>query len=84
MVMKTNKIMPYTFFLAFSLEHRRLPRWPSGKESTSQCRRRRFSPWVRKIPWSRKWQLTPIFLPGESHERGVCWAILHMVSKSWT
>ena len=26
-----------------------------------------FDPWVRKIPWSRKWQTTPVFLPGESH-----------------
>ena len=26
-----------------------------------------FNPWVRKIPWRRKWLLTPIFLPGESH-----------------
>ena len=26
-----------------------------------------FDPWVRKIPWKRKWQLTPILLPGESH-----------------
>ena len=25
-----------------------------------------FDPWIRKIPW-RKWQPTPIFLPGESH-----------------
>ena len=24
-----------------------------------------FSPWVGKIPWSSKWQLTPVFLPGE-------------------
>ena len=23
--------------------------------------------WVRKIPWRRKWQPTPVFLPGESH-----------------
>ena len=23
--------------------------------------------WVRKIPWSRKWQPTPVFLPGKSH-----------------
>ena len=26
-----------------------------------------FDPWVRKIPWRRKWQATPVFLPGESH-----------------
>ena len=25
------------------------------------------STWVRKIPWRMKWQLTPVFLPGESH-----------------
>ena len=31
------------------------------------CRRRGFDPWVRKIPWSRKQQPTPGFLPGESH-----------------
>ena len=26
-----------------------------------------FNPWVRKIPWGRKWQPTPAFLPGKSH-----------------
>ena len=26
----------------------------------------RFDPWVGKIPWRRKWQPTPVFLPGES------------------
>ena len=26
-----------------------------------------FNPWVRKIPWRKKWQPTPVFLPGESH-----------------
>ena len=44
--------------------------WHSGEESACQCRRhkrRRFDPWVRKIPWRRKWQPTPVFLPGESH-----------------
>ena len=42
----------------------------SGKEPACQCRRRKrceFDPWVRKIPWRRAWQLTPVFLPGESH-----------------
>ena len=48
----------------------RLPRWLSGKECACQCRscrRRGFDPRVRKIPWRRKWQPTPVFLPGESH-----------------
>ena len=39
----------------------------SGKESTCQCRRCEFDPWVGKIPWRRAWQPTPVFLPGESH-----------------
>ena len=30
-------------------------------------RRPGFDPWVRKIPWSRKWQLTPVFMPGKSY-----------------
>ena len=29
--------------------------------------KRGFDPWVRKIPWRRVWQPTPVFLPGESH-----------------
>ena len=36
------------------------------KESDCQCRRLGFYPWVRKIPWRRKWQLPPVFLPGKS------------------
>ena len=32
-----------------------------------QCRRCGFNPWVGKIPWRRKWQPTPVFLPGKSH-----------------
>ena len=32
----------------------------SGKESTCQCRRRGFDPWVGKIPWRRKWQPIPV------------------------
>ena len=42
----------------------------SGKEPTYQCRRLKrcgFDLWVRKISWRRKWQLTLVFLPGESH-----------------
>ena len=47
--------------------------FPGGsvlKEFTCQyqrCRRYRFDLWVRKIPWRRKWESTPIFLPGKSH-----------------
>ena len=42
----------------------------SGKEPSCQCKRCKrhgFDPWVRKIPWRRAEQPTPVFLPGESH-----------------
>ena len=45
-----------------------LPCWLSGKESACHCRCA-FNPWVRKISWSRIWQPTPVFLPGEFHEQ---------------
>ena len=32
-----------------------------------QCRRWRFDPRVRKIPWGKEWQPTLVFLPGESY-----------------
>ena len=28
-----------------------------------------FDPWFGKISWRKKWQLTPVFLPGKSHEQ---------------
>ena len=34
-----------------------------------QCKKHRFNPWVKKIPWRRKWQPTPVFLPGKSHRQ---------------
>ena len=43
------------------------PGGTSGKEPACQCQRHGFDPWVRKIPWRRKWQLNPVFLPGESN-----------------
>ena len=69
------------------MNHEGLPRWLSGKESTCRCRRCRrhgFNPWVRKIPWRRKWKPTPVFLPGKSMDKGAWWATVHGVVKSQT
>ena len=44
-----------------------VPTWLSGNKSTCQSRRPRFNLWVRKIPWRRNWQPTPVLLPGKSH-----------------
>ena len=46
-----------------------------------QSRRCALHPWVRKAPWRRKWQPTPIFLPGKPHGRGAWWATVHGVSE---
>ena len=46
------------------------PGGTSGKEHTCQYRRQkrpRFYSWVRKIPWRRAWQPTPVLLPEEFH-----------------
>ena len=58
--------MPEALYLGSDTELVLNSMWLSGKESTCQRSRRRFIPWVKKIPWRRKWQLTPVFLPGES------------------
>ena len=59
-----------------------------GKESAGQCRRHkrcRFNLWVRNIPWSRKWQPIPVFLPGKnSMGRGAWQATVHGVATSQT
>ena len=58
-----NYQMPFNILLDTRLG---ISCWLSGKESTYQCRRPEFDPWVRKITWRRAWQPTPVFMPGES------------------
>ena len=52
--------------------------------TTSQCMRRWFSLWVGKISWRRKWQPTPVFLPGKYHGQRRLVASIHGVSESQT
>ena len=57
-----------------------------GKEPACQCRSHKgggFDPWVRKIPWRRAWQPTPVFLLENPTERGTWQATVHRVAKSW-
>ena len=54
---------------------------PANAGDIKSCR---FNPWVRKIPWNRKWQPTPVFLPGEAHGRRAWQATVHRVAESQT
>ena len=56
--------------------------WLSGKESSCQCRRPGFNPWVGFFPWRRKWQPTPVFLPGESHGQRSLAGTVHGMAKA--
>ena len=61
--------VPFSRFHIYALMW--LPGGLSSKESACQCRRCRrcgFNPWA-EIPWRRKWQPPPVFLPGEFHGR---------------
>ena len=48
-----------------------LPWWLRQWRIYLQFRRPGFYPWVRKIPWRREWQPTPVFLPREIHRQGI-------------
>ena len=66
------------FLLAFMTG---LPLWLSGKESACQCGKHKFDPWVEKMPWRRKWQPNPVFLPGKPHGQRSMVATVHRVTK---
>ena len=62
-----------------------LPRWHSGEEPACQCKsckRCVFGPWVRKIPWSRKWQPTPVSCLENFMDRGA-WGFKETGLSGW-
>ena len=59
----------------------------SGQRIRLQCRRHRrlrFDPWAGKFSWRRKWQPTPVFLPGMSHRQRSLVGYRPLVPKSET
>ena len=69
---KKDGPMSFFFFFNWSIVALGLPRWPSGKKPAGRRLnagdvRRGFDPWVGKIPWSRKWHPTLVFLPDTFH-----------------
>ncbi|CAN0569506.1 unnamed protein product [Rangifer tarandus platyrhynchus] len=75
---QNNQLFIHTYPLSLVL----LPWWLSGEESNCHYGRCGFNPWVGKISWRRKWQPTPVFLPGEFHGRGAWQATVHGVTES--
>ena len=67
----SNSRMPgYHLELLLKCRSRDSPGGPVVRSPPANARRpqrRRFDPWVGKVPWRRAWQLTPVFLPRESH-----------------
>ena len=63
------------------------PGGANGKESACQCRRlkrRRFDPWVEKMPWRRAWPPTPVFFLENPMDRRAWQATVHRVAQSQT
>ena len=80
-------LLKNSYFFKFNYTHinyyRASQPYKGGKESTCQCRRHRrsgFDPWVRKIPWRRKWQPTPVSCLENSMDRGA-WRLQSMACR---
>ena len=71
----------FSVFPTWLLTYRPSIMWLTGKEFACWCRRCEFDPWVGKIPWRRKWQPTPVFLPGKSHGQTAWQVTIHGVTE---
>ena len=58
------------------------PGGSAGPESAGNAGDLGSIPALGKIPWERKWQPTPVFLPGKSHEQRRWPAIVHGVRRA--
>ena len=71
-----EKVKLFTYFIVVA---------QTVKKIFLEYRRHRFDPWVRKIPYIRKWKLTLVFLPGEFHgQSSLAGYTVHGTPKSWT
>ena len=69
-----------------------MPHWGRSQLAFDTCitaswkshKKGRLEPWVRKIPWRRAWQPTPVFLPGESPWTEEPGGLQSTWSQSWT
>ena len=75
---KTEVILLYNILTLMELRASMAAHW---YRIHLQFRRLWFNPWVRKIPQRRKWQPTPVFLPGEPHGKEKPGGLQSMVCK---
>ena len=71
--------------LTWSVMFQHFPDGASGKKN-HLCRRHKrpgLDLLVRKIPWRRQWQSTPVLLPGESHGQRSLGAVVHRITRMW-
>ena len=59
-----------------------IPWWLSSKKNLSRCRRHRFDPWVRKIPWRRNDNPLQYSCLGNPIDRGA-WRATGSQSRTW-
>ena len=85
-----NKKKKEVWIFSWTYRETGLPLW-LRVTTESACQRKRtgrckFDPWVRKIPWRRKWQPTPVFLLGKSHgQRSLAgYGVVHGATKCQT
>ena len=67
-----NPGLPHCRWIQYQLNYKkslRILEWLAYPFSSESSQPRNWSgvPWVGKIPWRRKWQPTPVFLPGKFH-----------------
>ena len=72
----TDSVEGWKFFWAM-VYNARIKASSQGSDGMSH------QPSLRQEAWRRKWQPTPVFLPGEFHGRA-CWNTVHGVAKSRT
>ena len=53
----------------------------SAAKNLPAVRETRFNPWVRKIPWRRAWQSTPVYCLEDSMHRETWWATIHGIQE---
>ena len=76
-----NQTQQNCLFVYTALNEYRASMWLSSKESTCQCRRCGFDPWVGKIPWRREWHPPPVSLLGKSHGQRSLLGTVHGVTE---